>query len=202
MLQKPVAPEILHSSINEVISDFLPAELSEEKEEDKLASMKKVLIVDSTPSLLNLWEKMIERLDGDTDVSQVKASNGQAALQHLNFKKFGLVITEINMPVLSGDSMIKKMRATEINRETPVIVVSKTLKPETIKLLASLKVSKILTKPSSPEALFETVNGVVERFLPGDHLKEDKSGTGRVLIVDNKLDIITLWGQRSSPAKR
>jgi len=57
--------------------------------------------------------------------------------------------------------MIKSIRNGEINRETPVIVVTESLNPEKIKQLAKYRVSKIFPKTIKPLELQEAVSQIL-----------------------------------------
>jgi len=139
--------------------------LSKKEEEESLDPNKKeVLIVDSKPELLTLWDELCSRLPNKQEITTTKANNGQIGIQKMLSKKYNVVITEIDLPLLSGDKMIKKMRESSQNLSTPIIVISKSLNPEMIKSLKSFGVSKILAKPSSPETLHSSLNEIINDF--------------------------------------
>jgi two-component system chemotaxis response regulator CheY len=52
------------------------------------------------------------------------AENGSAALEKLLGSPFDLIVTDINMPLMDGYELTRRVRSTEEYRDTPVILVS------------------------------------------------------------------------------
>lgn len=52
------------------------------------------------------------------------AENGQVALDLVFARTIDLVLTDINMPVLDGFSLIEKTRASERGERTPIVVMT------------------------------------------------------------------------------
>ncbi|HTJ77778.1 MAG TPA: PAS domain S-box protein [Rariglobus sp.] len=82
------------------------------------------------------------------------AQNGEEAWELLRLREtgFDLVITDENMPVLSGIGLIHRLR--EAGNKIRVIVVSGHLEPEKMTELKRLKVTDVLQKPFLPNELF------------------------------------------------
>ena len=60
--------------------------------------------------------------EGDFDV--VEVSNGFDALRALPRRVYGLIITDINMPDVSGIELTRYVRQSQKHAETPLIVIS------------------------------------------------------------------------------
>jgi len=73
------------------------------------ASHLRLLIVDDEPALLGLLQRYLERLGYQVDV----AETAQAALAHFETDpgKYACVLTDLNLPGMSGEEMLERMRA-------------------------------------------------------------------------------------------
>ena len=95
-------------------------------------------------------------------VSQVyQARNGQEALDLLQREWVDLVFVDINMPVMNGVELVRRMRTMELLKSIPVIVVSTDCSTRRMADMKEAGVQAYLTKPITPEEL----KSIVERFL-------------------------------------
>jgi two-component system chemotaxis response regulator CheY len=90
-----------------------------------------------------------------------EASNGQEALDLLEKVWVDLVIADINMPVMGGAEMVKRMRTADLLRSVPVVIVSTDHSAHRMAEMKKIGVQAYLTKPVTPEDLKATV----ERLL-------------------------------------
>jgi DNA-binding response OmpR family regulator len=79
---------------------------------------KRVLIVDDDRDIRQLLATFIGRLNAD--VSQ--AVNGEEALRMFRERPFDLVITDIEMPVMDGLILMKRIKA--LSGDTPVVIIT------------------------------------------------------------------------------
>lgn len=63
----------------------------------------------------------IKRIPG---MQTVEAEHGSDAIRRLSMWKFDLIVTDINMPVMDGLTLIARIRAGTTHRETPIIVIT------------------------------------------------------------------------------
>ncbi len=82
--------------------------------------MGKILVAEDNVSMLQLLGMSLK--SGGYEVDLVE--NGIEALDHLNQSEFDLVITDVNMPKLSGFELCRQIRADERYSTLPVIFVS------------------------------------------------------------------------------
>ena len=93
-----------------------------------------------------------------------QAGNGQEALDVLHREWVDLVFADINMPVMNGVELVRQMRANDLFKAIPVIIISTDRSTHRMNELQAAGVQAYLTKPITPEELKTTV----ERFLaPG-----------------------------------
>jgi len=85
--------------------------------------LKKILIVDDsrTARLLIIQDLMQQGLENSMFV---EAENGLTAADIIRRDKFDLIITDILMPKMDGNTFVKKTRMLPMNQNTPIIVLS------------------------------------------------------------------------------
>ena len=118
-------------------------------------------------------------VDDDTDICQLysdvltgsgyrvhTAEDGEAGWTALNTARhdpdsYNLLITDYNMPKLSGFDLVRKLRSARM--ALPVILASgsELLNAETLRQAESLCFASILPKPFLPEQLVSTVRAVL-----------------------------------------
>ena len=82
-----------------------------------------ILIVDDSPAMRAFIRRVV-RLSGMEVDQYVEAGNGQEALEQLAKHRIDAVLTDINMPVMDGETFVRKMREDGPFQATPVIVIS------------------------------------------------------------------------------
>jgi two-component system, chemotaxis family, chemotaxis protein CheY len=90
-----------------------------------------------------------------------EARNGQEALDLLQREWVDLIFMDINMPVMDGVELVRRMRAMDLLKSIPVIVISTDCSAQRMADMKEAGVQAYLTKPITPEELKATV----ERFL-------------------------------------
>ncbi len=122
-----------------------------------------ILIVDDSKTIRSVIKKTLDIADvpvGDL----YEAENGKEALDVMNSNWIDLIFADINMPVMTGIEMIKKMSEDNTLDKTPVIIVSTEGSKTRIDELLELGVKAYLRKPINPEELRNIVKEVM-----GDH---------------------------------
>jgi CheY-like chemotaxis protein len=64
-------------------------------------------------------------------------------------REFGLVVTDVTMPGLSGAELVRELR--RIRPEVPIVMTSGFLRPEDVEAARALGIDELLLKPSSVE---------------------------------------------------
>lgn len=79
---------------------------------------KKILIVDDNPNMSSLLSEMLEVFDYES----VRAADGTQALTELDNEQFSMVITDMQMPNMSGLELLQEVK----NRypKIPVVIIS------------------------------------------------------------------------------
>ena len=87
------------------------------------------------------------------------AENGVAGWEALRANSYDLLITDYNMPALSGVELVKKLRSARMN--LPVVLVSGTVPAEEISRDPSLQLAATLLKPFTIVELLEKVASIL-----------------------------------------
>jgi DNA-binding response OmpR family regulator len=87
------------------------------------------------------------------------AADGLAGWKALHMKSYDLLITDNDMPRLSGLELVKKLRSTQLT--LPVVFASGSLDPEELKQDQSLQIAAALPKPYTPSQLLEVVKRIL-----------------------------------------
>lgn len=81
---------------------------------------KKVLTVDDSRTMREMVAFTLKSAGYDV----VEAGDGQQALTALTSNKVDLVITDLNMPVMDGLTLIRRVRAIPANRTLPILMLT------------------------------------------------------------------------------
>lgn len=119
-----------------------------------------VLIVDDSPAMRTFVRRVLD-LSGLEIGTCLQAENGEAALAVLHQEWVDVVLTDINMPVMDGESFVRNMNSTEAFRSIPVIVVSTDNTEGRVRQMLSLGAKGYVKKPFLPETLREEVEKVL-----------------------------------------
>ena len=103
------------------IEEIEKQEEPELKEEDIPAvSNMKALVVDDEPGQMSLTVELCKNMGFDVKT----AENGKKALQQLSEHEFDIVLTDIQMPIMDGFTLIQNIRNSENFYHIPVIALS------------------------------------------------------------------------------
>jgi two-component system chemotaxis response regulator CheY len=94
-----------------------------------------------------------------------RAFNGREALQTLRDAFVNLILTDINMPEMDGEEMIRAIRANPRYQPIPIVVISTDASEGRIQQMLDIGAQDYITKPFTPERLRE----VLAPFLGRTH---------------------------------
>lgn len=115
---------------------------------------KRILVADDNVALSSVIRFTLERAGFDVTV----AENGQLALDFIQESEFDLVVTDQQMPLLSGVEFCQRLRRQKTNQDIPVIMLTaKGLELNVSRLREQLGIQEVLLKPFSPAYLAKAV---------------------------------------------
>ncbi|MDQ0726267.1 response regulator [Microbacterium sp. W4I20] len=135
----------------------------------------RVLVVDDDPDVALLVKTVLERRAGC--IVEV-ASDGQAAIERVAAMRPDVVVTDIEMPGLSGLELLAELRRTVPS--VPVIVMTAHVSVEYAVSALRAQADEFLTKPLDNAKLVEAVTRLVEE---GRRRREEGRPKERVLAI-------------------
>lgn len=118
-----------------------------------------ILIVDDVAVLRNIMKMQLQRM-GFSKIHE--ATDGREALKILHDRKIDLVISDWNMPVMSGFELLRKIRASELLKDTPFIMVTAEATAARIGMALQFKVDELILKPFTLEILERKITRVIQ----------------------------------------
>jgi chemosensory pili system protein ChpA (sensor histidine kinase/response regulator) len=88
------------------------------------------------------------------------ASNGAEALWHLRDRVPDVLITDLEMPVLNGWTLVELCRTEPALKHVPIVVLTAQTAPS-LALLAHLDVQHVVAKPFDIRILIDTITSLV-----------------------------------------
>lgn len=117
------------------------------------------LVVDDSPTMRRIVLNAL-RTFGHEDA--VEAEDGQDGLAKLQSEEVDFVITDWNMPNMTGLELTKAIRSNDSMKHLPILMVTtRGLKADIIEALKA-KVNNYVVKPFTPQVLKEKIEAVLK----------------------------------------
>lgn len=126
-----------------------------------MTTAKIILVVDDSAFARNTTIVCL-RGAGLGDHEFVEMENGREAFDFLKKQEVDLVITDLNMPVMDGTGLLRRVRANPILNQLPVVVVSSVVGPIMQQELSDMGANAVLRKPLSGPVATETIHPLLE----------------------------------------
>lgn len=121
----------------------------------------KILVVDDFSTMRRIVRNLLKEL-GYTNVDE--AEDGVVALQKLKGSNFQFVVTDWNMPNMTGIELLRAIRADVALKHLPVLMITAEAKKENIIAAAQSGASGYIVKPFTAGTLEEKLNKIFEKF--------------------------------------
>ncbi len=142
---------ITFHDISEIKTSTLPlasAEITTEEQAPDTSAFKTVLLVEDSLEILNY---LSQALSGDFNC--LKATNGREALDAMKDTEPDLIITDLMMPVMSGEELIKTLKTAFETSHIPIIALTAKASIQDQANLYELGVDGYIAKPFSLEQI-------------------------------------------------
>ena len=120
----------------------------------------KILIVDDFSTMRRIVKNLLRDL-GSTNTQE--ADDGLTALPMLQNGDFDFLVTDWNMPGMTGIDLLKKVREDERLRTLPVLMVTAEAKREQIVTAAQAGVNGYVVKPFTAAVLKEKIDKIFNK---------------------------------------
>ncbi len=117
----------------------------------------KILAVDDSASMRQMVTFTLKGAGYDVE----EAADGQQALDKAKGGKFNLVISDVNMPVMDGITLIKELRTLADYKFTPILMLTTESTSDKKQEGKSAGATGWIVKPFNPDQLLATVKKVV-----------------------------------------
>jgi two-component system chemotaxis response regulator CheY len=117
----------------------------------------KVLVVDDMATMRRIVKNVLKQL-GFSRVEE--AENGAEALQKLRAETYGLVVSDWNMPVMTGIDMLRAIRSDEKLKSIPVLMVTAEAQQGNLIEAIQAGVSNYIVKPFTAETMQEKLGKI------------------------------------------
>ena len=119
---------------------------------------RRLLVVEDNPGLAQALEFTFRSAGYQVTVRH----DGEAAWQLLQLDGFDAVVTDHEMPRMTGIELCRQMRASPQHANVPVVMVTgRELELDTKRLLPELNLAAVYPKPFSPRAVVALVGGIL-----------------------------------------
>lgn len=120
----------------------------------------KILIVDDFSTMRRIVKNLLRDLGFN---NTQEADDGLTALPLLKKGNFDFLVTDWNMPGMTGIDLLKEVRADESLKTLPVLMVTAEAKREQIIEAAQAGVNGYVVKPFTAAVLKEKIEKIFER---------------------------------------
>ncbi|RZD16244.1 MAG: response regulator [Candidatus Acididesulfobacter guangdongensis] len=117
----------------------------------------KILVVDDFSTMRRIIKNILKQI-GFSDIDE--AENGQVALSKLNDNSYDLVVSDWNMPEMTGIELLKAVRATDGIKDIPFLMVTAEAKKENVVEAVKAGVNNYIVKPFTAEVLQEKIEKI------------------------------------------
>ena len=118
---------------------------------------KKVLVVDDEIHIV--YVVAIKLRNNGYEV--VTAANGAEAFELACAEKPDIIVTDFQMPVMTGLELVEKIRQNEETKDIPVILLTARSFAVSQEQQEDLQISGCLSKPFSPRELLENIEDIL-----------------------------------------
>jgi len=117
----------------------------------------RVLIVDDFSTMRRIVKNILRQL-GFNNI--VEADDGTTAWEVLNREKIDFVVSDWNMPQMTGIELLRRVRSSEQLAETPFLMVTAEAQQENIIEAVQAKVSNYIVKPFTAETMKQKIDKI------------------------------------------
>lgn len=116
------------------------------------------LIVEDSPMMRQLLVFALARVK---NLRVIEADDGVDGLRKLASARYDIIITDINMPIMDGLKLVKRVRSDPAHKDTPIVVITTEGSSEDRQRALDLGANAYITKPIQAPQVIATVKGLL-----------------------------------------
>jgi two-component system chemotaxis response regulator CheY len=116
-----------------------------------------ILVVDDYQTMVRIMRGLLKQI-GFENVDD--AANGEAALEKIKQKQYGLIISDWNMEPMTGFQLLQKVREGSASASVPFIMVTAESKNDNIVAARQAGVNHYIVKPFNAATLKSKIDAV------------------------------------------
>ncbi len=117
----------------------------------------KILVVDDFATMRKIIKNILKKL-GFQNIAE--AEDGVSALEVLKKQEIDFIVSDWNMPNMSGLELLKAIRSDEALKDKPVLMVTAEAQKENIVEAVKAGVNNYVVKPFTPETMKEKIDKI------------------------------------------
>jgi two-component system alkaline phosphatase synthesis response regulator PhoP len=118
---------------------------------------RKVLVVDDEIHIIHVVTIKLR----NNGYEVISAENGAAAFELAREEQPDIVVTDFQMPVMTGLELVRELRRNEATKDTPVIMLTARGFAIEEEQKEDLQISEFLSKPFSPKELLRSIEDIL-----------------------------------------
>jgi len=122
-----------------------------------MMSEKKVLVVDDEIHIIHVVAIKLR----NNGYEVISAENGIEAFELACEEKPDIIVTDFQMPVMTGVELVRKLRENEATKDIPVIMLTARGFAIEDEQKEELRISEFLSKPFSPKELLRSIEDLL-----------------------------------------
>jgi len=120
-------------------------------------SGKKVLVADDEIHIVHVVAIKLR----NSGYEVISAENGAEAFELACSEKPDIIVTDLQMPVMTGMELVEKLRQDEATKGIPVIMLTARDFTVEVEREKDLQISEFLSKPFSPKELLRSIEDIL-----------------------------------------
>jgi two-component system chemotaxis response regulator CheY len=118
--------------------------------------MKRIVIADDSATARMFIKRCLDIIGlGDAEI--VEAEHGKEALTAAKAAPTDLLLSDLNMPVMDGETLLKWVKSSPKLMDMPVVIITSAGNPAKEQELLKLGALKVINKPVSPPMLMDAL---------------------------------------------
>lgn len=122
-----------------------------------MSTSLKILVVDDFATMRRIMKNILKQL-GYTNITE--ADDGTTALEELKRGSFDLIISDWNMPKMTGLDLLKMVRSDPVYKDIPFLMVTAEAQKQNVIEAVQAGVSNYVVKPFTAEAIADKLDKI------------------------------------------